>query len=250
MRLALVTDIHANLEALSAVLDDVEAEGVDRIVVLGDIVGYGADPGPCVEAVADLVDKGAVALLGNHDQAAFLGPKGMSETAATAIRWTIPKLGDDHIRFLKSLPLAHHGGDALFVHASAHHPESWPYVMEASDAAASFASTDARVIVSGHTHVPALFHTIAGALSTGKMLSFRPVADKAVPLSPIRRYHAVIGAVGQPRDGDSRACWGLYDLDGNEITWRRVPYDVEAAARKIEHSGLPERLAARLFTGR
>lgn len=250
MRLALVTDIHGNLEALRAVLDDIGTEGADRIVCLGDIVGYGADPGPCTETIAELVDRGAIALLGNHDQAAVTGPKLMSETAATAIRWTMGKLRDDHLAFLKTLPLSHQEGDALFVHASAYRPDTWPYVIDASDAAASFASTDARLVLTGHTHVPALFHTITGALSTGKMLSFRPVADKPVPLSPIRRYHAVIGAVGQPRDGDPRACWGLLDLAAQEITWHRVPYDLETAAEKILSAGLPERLAHRLVEGR
>ncbi|WP_210272586.1 metallophosphoesterase family protein [Chthonobacter rhizosphaerae] len=249
MRTAFITDIHANREALEAVLDDIDTEGVDRIVCLGDIVGYGPDPVAAVDIVAGLADRGAIIIKGNHDHAVDAGWHSMSENAARAMKWTAARLGPAEKTFLADLPLGHREGDALFVHASAHNPESWPYVLEAHDAAQSFAATDARLIFSGHTHVPALFHTLIGTLATGKMLTFRPVADKPVPLSGIRRYHAVIGAVGQPRDRDSRACWGLWDDGAGELTWRRVPYDVEATVAKVQAAGLPDRLWMRLLTG-
>jgi diadenosine tetraphosphatase ApaH/serine/threonine PP2A family protein phosphatase len=251
VRIALISDIHGNREALEAVLADIEAAGVDEIVCLGDVVGYGADPEAVTERIARLVEDGAICVKGNHDAAIETGGRRMSENAAIAIEWTARRLGDDHKRFLKGLPLAEHDGDLLFVHASADKPEGWTYVVSADEAAASLDATDARVTFCGHTHVPAHFsilHGISG--TTGKTVTFRPVADRPVPLSRIRRHLAVMGAVGQPRDGDPRACWGLYDGLAGEITWRRVPYDVETAVRKIKDAGLPDRLASRLIDGR
>ncbi|BBE71578.1 metallophosphoesterase family protein [Oharaeibacter diazotrophicus] len=251
MRTALITDIHGNREALEAVLDDIEEVGVDRIVCLGDVVGYGADPEAVVERVARLVEDGAVCIRGNHDAAVETGGRRMSENAATAMAWTIGRLSPAHRAFLRDLPLAHEEGDVLYVHASAARPEAWPYVTSADEAAESLDATDARLTFCGHTHVPALFsilHGIAG--TTGKTITFRPHADKPVPLSRIRRHLAVIGAVGQPRDGDPRACWGLHDGAGDEVTWHRVPYEVDSALRKIKDAGLPEWLALRLREGR
>jgi diadenosine tetraphosphatase ApaH/serine/threonine PP2A family protein phosphatase len=251
MRTALLTDIHGNLEALHACLADMAATGVDRVVCLGDIVGYGADPQPCVEAVARLVEDGALCIRGNHDDAIGKGTAGMSESAATAIAWTVPRLDTAARAFLRGLPLAGREGEVLFVHASADRPDRWIYVTSADEGAASLAATDAGIVFSGHTHVPALFNTLSGISgSTGKTVTFRPVADRPVPLSRVRRHHAVMGSVGQPRDGDPRAAWGLFDDDAREITWKRVPYDIEAAARKIVAAGLPSRLATRLSAGR
>lgn len=250
MRIALLADIHGNREALSACLDDIEATGVDRIVCLGDVVGYGADPQACVEAVARLVEDGGLCIKGNHDAAVATGTAGMSESAAAAIAWTVPRLDAAARGFLAALPMAERDGEVLYVHASADRPERWIYVTGADEGAASLAATDAGIVFSGHTHVPALFNTLAGVSgTTGKTVSFRPVADKSVPLSRIRRHHAVMGSVGQPRDGDPRAAWGLFDETSREITWRRVAYDIEAAARKIAEGGLPVRLAHRLAAG-
>lgn len=251
MRVALISDIHGNREALDAVLDDVEEVGVDRIMCLGDVVGYGADPVAVIDRIGALIEKGAVCLKGNHDAAIETGTRGMNDSAAAAIDWTIRQLPPFHRGFLAGLPLVHEEGDVLYVHASAARPGTWPYVTSAEEAAASLDATDARLTFCGHTHVPALFsilHGIAG--TTGKTIAFRPVADRPVPLSRIRRHLAVMGAVGQPRDGDPRAAWTLHDTDADEITWHRVPYDVDGAARKILAAGLPERLASRLSQGR
>lgn len=251
MRLALLADLHGNLEALRAVLTDVRAEAVDQIVCLGDLVGYGPDPAAVVELIASLVDDGALCVRGNHDEAIETGIRGMSESAATAIEWTVSHLGADHRAFLKSLPMACEVGEVLCVHASADRPAEWTYVVSATEAAASMHATTASVTVCGHTHVPAhysLLHGFAG--TTGKIVPFRPAAGKPVPLSRVRQHLAVMGAVGQPRDGDPRAAWGLLDLDVRELTWRRVPYDNETTMRKIKDVGLPIRLAERLKEGR
>lgn len=251
MRIALITDIHANREALDAVLDDIEAEGVDRIVCLGDIVGYGPDPVAAVDILAGLAERGAVVIRGNHDHAVDAGWHGMSENAARAMDWTATRLGPAEKTFLADLPLGHREGETLFVHASAHAPETWPYVLDAADAADSLAATDARLVFTGHTHVPVLFHTLVGPTApvAARMVGFRPEPNRPVALSAIRRYHAVIGAVGQPRDGDNRACWGLWDTRAEDLTWRRVAYDVDLTIGKIQAARLPDRLWIRLLSG-
>lgn len=251
MLTAFLADIHGNIDALEAVLDEVERLGVDRIVCLGDIVGYGAEPAACIARIAALMDAGAACVRGNHDAAVSEGTRGMSETAAEALRWTQDRLGPGERAFLSGLPLTHLEGDVLCVHASPQTPERWIYVTSADEGAAGLAATGARLSVCGHTHVPMLFSTLHGISGgTGKTVAFRPAADKPVPLSRIRRHLAVMGAVGQPRDGDPRAAFGLHDGLRDELTWRRVPYDVETAAARIRAAGLPERLAGRLLTGR
>lgn len=251
MRIAIISDIHANLPALKAVLADVDAAGVDQFVCLGDIVGYGADPQACVELVAErAATRGALVVKGNHDDAVENGVERMSKNAATAMRWTAPMLDDGARRFLAGLPIAEVDADRLYVHASPADPLSWPYVIDTSDAFAAFAATEARLIFVGHTHVPALFHTLAGALYTGKTLSFWPEGQAEVPISPIRRYLAVVPAVGQPRDGNPTAGWGLYDDAAGTFTWRRVVYDVASAQERIRAAGLPDHLWMRLTLGR
>lgn len=247
MRTAIISDIHGNLEALTAVLDDIASIGADRIICLGDIVGYGADPQACVEIIAGLTDRTAAVLKGNHDDAIENGTAGMRGTPAIALAWTVTQLTADARRFLAGLPMTHREDDVLYVHASANAPADWHYVLGEDDATASLRATDARLTFSGHTHVPRLFHIRTGAPSDRKAGVFVPVPNTGVPLSAVQRYHAVIGSVGQPRDGNPAACWGLFD--GRAITWRRVPYDIETAMRKIKDAGLPERLWMRLILG-
>lgn len=250
MRIAFVSDIHANLTALEAVLAEVDAAGVDRLVCLGDIVGYGADPQACVDIIAERAAGGAIVVRGNHDDAVLRGVAGMSRHAATAIAWTIGELDAPARAFLAGLPIAETEDDRLYVHSSPADPLSWPYVIDTADAFAAFGATDARLTVVGHTHVPVLFHTLAGALYTGKTLSFRPDGDAEVPFAAIRRYLAVVPSVGQPRDGNPAAGWALYDTAAETFAWRRVAYDIAAAQDRIRAAGLPERLWMRLSLGR
>ncbi len=242
MLIALLADIHANLEALEACLAHAAARGARSHVVLGDIVGYGADPLAVTQRVAGL---GAPCLLGNHDEAALGAPRGFNPDAAEAARWTAARLDDAARAFLRSLPLTHRLADMLFVHADASAPADWRYVDGIPAAARSLAATDARFVLAGHTHVPLL--ACAGA--SGKLVQHQPRANAAIPLGTFRRACAVLGAVGQPRDRNPAACYGLLDTARMELTWMRVPYDVAAAAAKIRAAGLPERLADRLFEG-
>ena len=247
MRIALLADIHANLEALQACLADVRARGADRLVFLGDVVGYGADPVACVEIVAEACSTGALAIKGNHDEAA-VGPTRfrLNETAEKALRWTEAILGDTHKAFLSGLPMMVGEEGRLYVHASAAHAESYPYVTGLDEAVESLQATKAHVTICGHVHMPALYNLAV----TGKIMQHIPIAGTDIPLLSQRRWLAVMGAVGQPLDGNPAAAYGLFDAEKSALTYVRVPYDVEKAQDKIRKAGLPDSLWKRLGVGR
>lgn len=245
MLTAILADIHANKEALDACLLDAERVGAERYVFLGDLVGYGPDPAYVVDRVVEMAGKGAKVLRGNHDQAIYDASEDMGHLASTAIDWTRPKLDAEQIEFLKSLPLTIEEGDRLFVHASACAPHSWIYILSALEAERSLKSTGARITFCGHTHIPALYHATS-MTAAGRHI---PSTGKAIPMAGPRRWVAVLGAVGQPRDGNPAACFGLFDDTTNALQYVRVPYDAEVTARKVRTRGLPEALAVRLVTG-
>lgn len=245
MRIALLSDIHGNREALTACLEHARRAEIDRYVFLGDYVGYGADPGWVVDTIRAEVERGAVAILGNHDAALSAGTAGMSDQAATAIDWTRTQLEPGQREFLAGLPLRVPEADRLYVHANAFAPGEWGYVTDLYSASRSIIATSAHVTFCGHIHVPALYHMSM----TGKFASFDPVDRIEIPLSSQRRWLAVIGSVGQPRDHNPAACYAVLDDERNVLTYIRVPYDVESAARKILEAGLPVALGYRLFEG-
>ena len=246
MLLAVFTDIHANRQAFGACLDFARARGAERIICLGDVVGYGADPEWTVEKVMDLVEHGAIAVRGNHDSAIGTATLSMNAEAQAAIEWTRGRLSAAQRRFLAELPLAVQEDDRLYVHSEASHPAKWRYVQTTSDAARSIAATTARITFCGHIHVPALYSMSAVA----KMTSFVPTSGVPVQLLSTRHWLAVLGSVGQPRDGDPAASFAMFDTLSREITYCRAAYDVEAAAKRIRDNGLPLWLADRLSTGR
>lgn len=245
MLIALLADIHANREAMSACLADAESANVDRYVFLGDFVGYGADPAWVVDRVATMGAAGAVVVRGNHDAAIGDPREGMVAEAQTAIDWTRSRLDNAQKGFLANLPLAVEEDDRLFVHASACAPHTWIYLFDAREAEQSLMATNQRLTFCGHTHVPALFHATAMTPPQRHV----PIAAKPTPLLAQRRWVAVLGSVGQPRDKNPTACYGLFDDVRNTLTYVRVPYDADLAARKIRAAGLPEILAARLTLG-
>lgn len=245
MRIAFLTDIHGNREAFQACLDDVRARGVDRIVFLGDIVGYGADPEWCVHRVMDEMSRGAVAVLGNHDEAVNDQREGMTTNARITMTWTQGQLGTEERGFLASLPMEIKDGTRLYVHADASSPTRWNYVMDGSDAATSLKNTAAQSTFVGHVHRPAIY----AIASTGKITNFVPVTGTPVPLLSQRRWLVVVGSVGQPRDGNPAAAYAIYDDETTEITSVRVAYDIDSAAAKIVAAGLPQALASRLKQG-
>ena len=246
MLLAIFADIHANRQAFTACLDDARARGAERMIFLGDYVGYGADPEWTLETVMGMVDDGAVAVLGNHDEAVSTPTITFNAQAQAAIEWTRGRLGVEQRRFLSQLPLALQEEDRLYVHSEASSPASWRYVQNTADAARSIMATPLHVTFCGHIHSPALYSMSAASTMTG----FVPASDIPVQLLPGRRWLAVLGAVGQPRDGNPAASFAMLDTASQEITWCRVPYDVEAAAKRIRENGLPRWLADRLLVGR
>jgi diadenosine tetraphosphatase ApaH/serine/threonine PP2A family protein phosphatase len=246
MTIAVLTDIHGNREAFEAVLAHARRRGAERFVFLGDFVGYGADPGFVVDTAAGMVEEGAVALLGNHDEAVLRSDAGMNPDAQAAIRWTRAQLDDGQRAFLAGLPLQRVDDDRLYVHANAWSPGRWGYVVGRAQAELSLGSTPHRVTFCGHVHAPALYHQTPGK----PPCHFVPLAGEPIPLLPQRRWLAVVGAVGQPRDGNPAAAYALFDAETQMLRFERVPYDVEAAAEKIRRAGLPDRLSRRLFVGR
>ena len=246
MLLAVFADIHANRYAFSACLEAARALGVERIIFLGDYVGYGGDPEWTMETVMGLVAEGAIAIRGNHDNAVQTTTETMNAEAQAAMEWTRGRLSLAQRRFLSELPLAYEDEDRLYVHAEASTPLKWRYVASTADAARSMIATNAHVTFCGHIHKPALYSMSV----TAKMTSFVPVADVPVRLSRGRQWLAVLGSVGQPRDGNPAAAFVTFDTVTRDITYHRIPYDVDAAAQQIRDNGLPLWLADRLSAGR
>ena len=246
MRIAVFADIHANRQAFAACLAQARDFRAEGIVLLGDYVGYGGDPEWTVAAVMELVDKGAVAVRGNHDNAVGDLRERLNTEATVAMEWTRGELGLAERRFLQELPLTQDADDRLYVHADASRPESWRYVTSVTDAARSIIAASARLTLCGHVHSPALYTMSA----TGKMTAFIPAAGAPIHLLPARRWLAVLGSVGQPRDGNPAACYAMLDTERGELTYCRAPYDVDEAAARIRSRGLPAWLADRLSMGR
>jgi diadenosine tetraphosphatase ApaH/serine/threonine PP2A family protein phosphatase len=246
MLLAIFADIHANRQAFAACLDFARAQGAERMICLGDLVGYGADPEWTVDTVMGLVDEGTMAVRGNHDNAIGSTAESMNADAQAAIEWTRGRLSAVQRRFLAELPLTRQDDDRLYVHSEASNPSKWRYVQSTADAARSIQATSAHVTFCGHIHQPALYSMSAAA----KMTSFVPSSGVSVQLLAGRQWLAVLGSVGQPRDGNPAASFAMLDAASNEITYCRVPYDVEAAASRIRANGLPLWLADRLSAGR
>ncbi len=246
MRLAIFADIHANRPAFAACLEAARARGAERIVCLGDIVGYGADPEWAVDTVMELAAAGAPVVLGNHDNAIATSSESMNAEAQAAIEWTRGRLSAPQRRFLSGLPYTVTEDSRLYVHSEASNPPRWHYVRDAADAGRSMIATSAHATFCGHIHRPALYSMSA----TAKMTSFVPVTGVPVQLLRGRQWLAVLGSVGQPRDGNPAASFAMFDTERYEITWCRAPYDVAAAADRIRANGLPSWLADRLFAGR
>ena len=246
MRIAVLTDLHANLEAVQATLAHAQEQGAERYALLGDFVGYGADPAAVVTLVRERVAAGAFAVKGNHDAAVVRGAApSMRPEARTVIEWTRSRLDAGQLAFLDALPLTQTLGEMLFVHANAYAPEGWDYITGRMEAMRSLHATPQRITFCGHMHDPMLYHLSLA----GKVGDFTPAPGVAMPLLSSRRWLVIPGAVGQPRDGNPAACYALYDDTAQQITYWRVPYDYETTAAKIHDAQLPQSLADRLADG-
>jgi len=240
MRIALISDIHGNWEALNAVASDIRHFRAEAILCLGDVVGYGADPGACVAWVAGHC---RLALRGNHE-AALLDPdeaEMMNAYAARAIAWTAEQLPPSQKELISGWPLTASESGSRLVHASPNSPEQFLYLTSQAKYRKAFSAFGEKICFFGHTHMA----QIAEWNPTNRRLEIIPAGRFS--LRPECRYLINIGSVGQPRDGDPRSRWVLWE--GNDIEYHWVEYPVEAAQRKIIEAGLPELLAVRLKYG-
>ncbi|HET6204046.1 MAG TPA: metallophosphoesterase family protein [Planctomycetota bacterium] len=243
MRYGILGDIHANSSALEAVLASIAREGVDRFVSVGDIAGYGADPVGCVERVIEL---GALTVAGNHDLAVIgrLPLEYFNPLAKEAILWTRSALSAQHGAFFGGLPLLAEEGPITVAHGSIARPEAFEYIQTAGDAQASLERLRTRVGFVGHSHVPVSF-----LYRDGAPLRVWYTFDQEVSLRGYSRALVNVGSIGQPRDGDPRAAYAIYDDAADAVWIRRVPYDVDREDERIRRSGLPGALADRLRLG-
>jgi len=243
MRYAVLSDVHANLEALEAVLEDARGQGVEGFVCLGDFVGYGPDPNACVERLRGLV---AVALVGNHDLAALgrLDAGRFNLFARAALEWTRTQLSPSVRAFLEGLRPRETLEDLLLVHASPQNPVE-EYILDWETADDNFRAEEFSVCLFGHTHVPVHF-----AHDGQRTYVFPLSPDTVVPLEPGLRHLVNVGSVGQPRDGDARAAYAVLDTSARTVELRRVPYPIEAVQAKMQARGLPRPLWERLAEGR
>jgi predicted phosphodiesterase len=241
MRYALISDVHANLEALKAVKEKIMEEDVDKILFLGDIVGYGADPNECIKEIKEFAD---IYVAGNHDH----GAVGLTNTysfnlhAKTAIDWTAKVLTEADISFLKQFPLTSaFKDDSIFlVHSTPKEPANWDYLMDIRDAEINFRFFKEEACFLGHSHKPAVIELSP----EGKIRRY----DNSAEIKKGHRYIINVGSVGQPRDGNPDAAYAIYDMDFVEI--KRVSYDILLTQKKMGKAGLPHHLIKRLAEGR
>ena len=247
-RIGLFADLHSNLEAFDACMEQAEELGVTRMVFLGDLVGYNADPCALVDRIGEMVaNNRAIAVLGNHDQAVFEDHRDqMNASANAAIEWTKGQLNSTQAQFLKDLPLIVKEGDMCFVHASAHNPADWNYITDSMSAWRCAQSAEKPYTFVGHAHEQSLFYQSA----VGKLIRFAPHPGDGVPVMHHRQWVGVVGSAGQPRDGNPEACFAVFEPELELLTFHRTPYDHFTAADKVRRAGLPEELANRLITGK
>jgi len=243
MRYAIVADIHSNLAAFTAVLKDIDGRGgVEEVWCLGDVVGYGPDPHQCIGLLCRYKHVGVA---GNHDLAAIgkLDTSDFNPDAAAACRWTGQQLTPEDIRYLENLPLVMEKGDFTLVHGSPREPV-WEYLLSTVSARENFACFRSPFCLVGHSHVPLIFE-----YSEGGTCSFSQFLTDVGLLLGKRRLIINPGGVGQPRDGDPRASYAIYDSETRLVKLYRVAYDIDATQAKMVKHNLPMRLVARLSYG-
>jgi len=240
MRYGVFSDVHSNLEALEVVLSALVKEGVDQLLCAGDLVGYGPDPDQCL---ALLRTHKVQLVCGNHDLAVADGMdlNWFNQAAKEAVLWTRSRLPPSERDALKALPFVWENGEGTLVHGSLHEPDRFHYVLDAATASRSLDLQKTIVTFIGHTHVPGVF------VQEGSRIDF--TRQELLTIDPARRYLVNVGSVGQPRDGDPKACTCVYDTETQTLQTRRIPYPIEAVQAKMRKVGLPEFLAERLAFG-
>lgn len=240
MTIALISDIHANLAALEAVLEDIAAREIDATYCLGDVVGYGAEPSACLKLVREHCD---IRLMGNHEYQVLglVNDDYLSPVALKSSEWTRQQLSETELSEIADYAMEARVGDMYLVHASPYQPEQWHYVVSDDEAARAFKSFEERLCFYGHSHLPMIFSTSEDGVRQQVGHSFEPAEEK--------RYLVNVGSVGQPRDNDSRACYVTSDVDSGDVTYHRVEYDIERTQERMRKAGLPAMLVDRLKVG-
>jgi len=235
---AVISDIHANLEALEVCLNEIDKIKPDRLICLGDLVDYCAQPNEVIEIIKNRCD---VIILGNHDEAQFdySLADGFSANAYISSLHTRKVIKQEYIEYFETLLYSHLENDLFFVHASPYMPEKYKYVLDIETAKINFESFDEKVCFIGHSHVPVIFE------QSGNRINIIEPSK----LDSSCRYIINVGSVGQPRDGNPKLSFGLFDTDKFEYRLIRLGYDIKSASDKILKEGLPEFLAMRLLAG-
>ncbi len=232
MKYAIISDIHSNLEALTKALTVIDDKKVDEIICLGDIVGYGANPNECVDIVRSHC---SIVVLGNHDAAALDTSQAhdFNAIARKAVFWTAEQLTEESKSFLLSLPMVARKERILFVHSSPDSPEAWDYIIDSDDADSALSHFQEKICFIGHTHVPGIYS------KRGRVKS----------ISLDEQFIVNVGSIGQPRDGNPKLAFGIFDSTMWEFELIRSQYDIQKAAEKIYAAKLPEELGNRLMYG-
>ncbi|MEZ5358329.1 MAG: metallophosphoesterase family protein [Candidatus Zixiibacteriota bacterium] len=243
MKLAVLSDVHANLEALKAVVRDIESKAVEKVFFLGDAVGYGANPNECVEIIDSLCE---IKLLGNHDYVALglESSRNFNPMAQKSIKWTQEQLTDDTVARLSDFEMEGSYLDFYMVHATPDNPLEWNYILGTQDAYDNFDHFSQRFCLVGHSHLPCVFRQEPGGNISASASNEPFLAEKKV------RYIINVGSVGQPRDGIKDACYLLIDTDEKRFEFIRVAYELDKAQEKMQNAQLPEYLITRLASGK
>lgn len=241
MKYAIFSDIHGNLEAYQAVLNSLKGEGRVKYICVGDIVGYGADPEECIHITKRL---GPIVIAGNHDWAAVnkTALDYFNDYAKKAVQWTSGEINADEKQYLKALELIYISKDMTVVHGTLMRPEMFEYAFDYATAHRMLKLMETSIAFIGHTHVPGIFSLNKDRVEYG--------SGPTVKISASKKYLVNVGSIGQPRDGDPRASYCIWDTNSGKIEIRRVDYDIEKTQKKIIDAGLPEFLAKRLSEGR
>lgn len=240
MKYGILGDIHGNLEALNAVLEEMYKEGVKKFISVGDVVGYGANPSECLQKLRDM---GTYIVAGNHDQAicGLLSIEFFNSYARQSCFWTQKALSSEELAFLKSLKLTEQVDNFTVTHSTLYFPENFEYIQTTYDANLSFEKQQTKLAFIGHSHIPIVFYK-------RKRVIFEQTAE--IKINSAEKVLVNVGAIGQPRDENPDSVCAWYDTDEGIVRLKRVSYDIEKAAKKIKQVGLPEILAERLKYGR
>ncbi len=242
MKYAIIADIHANLEAWLAVKNELAKETSQKIICLGDIVGYGANPKECLREAQEACD---YIIAGNHDWAVcgLFDLNYFNLYAREAVKWTAKIIDERHKAYLKRLPITLDMDNFTCVHGSLYHPEEFNYILSLDAAAMTFANLKKDICFIGHSHAPAI-------IIYDKNGDIDYIDSEAIEVTEGKKYIINVGSIGQPRDGNPDSCYCVYDTNKKSIKIKRVPYEVHLAQKKIIDAGLPHFLAARLAGGR